>query len=149
MSFSKKLIACLLGLSFAAGIPHAQAQNSSASKSKLNLVHGPARATMDNYAQIELPEGYTFFDGKSTRDLMRATGEPSNGREVGLIIPTNKQFTVFFEFDDLGYVKDDDKDKLDADKLLQAIKRGTARGNQERVRNGKPPLEIVGWEQPP
>src|SRR5207253_5010090 len=37
----------------------------------------------------------------------------------------------------------------DADKLLQAIKRGTARGNQERVRNGKPPLEIVGWEQPP
>jgi uncharacterized membrane-anchored protein len=56
---------------------------------------------------------------------------------------------VFFEFDDSGYVKDDDKDKLDPDKMLAAIKRGNDEGNKERVRNGNPPLEIVGWEQPP
>ena len=56
---------------------------------------------------------------------------------------------MLFEFSDVGYVKDDEKDKLDADKLLASIKRGTAEANKERVRAGNPPLEIVGWEVPP
>jgi uncharacterized membrane-anchored protein len=56
---------------------------------------------------------------------------------------------VYFEYDDSGYVKDDDKDKLDAAKLLKAIKAGNDEGNKERKRNGNPPLIIVGWEQEP
>lgn len=118
-------------------------------KSKLNVVHGPAKANMDNYAQIDLPDGYVFFDGKTTRAMMKKGGEPVSGREVGLIMPTNEDFSVFFEFADIGYVKDDDKDKLNADKLLADIKRGNDAANKERVSNGNPPLEIVGWEQPP
>src|SRR5262249_13164281 len=64
---------------------------------------------------------------------------------------TNKQWSVIFEFNDIGYVKDTDKDDLtkNADKLLAAIKRGNAQANKERERNGNPPLEIVGWETPP
>ena len=49
----------------------------------------------------------------------------------------------------MGYVKDDEKDKLNADKLLASIKRGTAEANKERVAAGNPPLEVVGWEVPP
>ena len=96
-----------------------------------------------------MPAGYQFLDGKTTRALMKASGEPTSGREQGLLMPTNDHWSVIFEFDDVGYVKDDEKDKLDADKLLAAIREGTARANQERERLGSPPLEIVGWEQPP
>jgi uncharacterized membrane-anchored protein len=56
---------------------------------------------------------------------------------------------VYFEYDDVGYVKDDDKDKLDADKLMKAIRAGNDEGNKERKRHGNPPLIIVGWEQEP
>jgi uncharacterized membrane-anchored protein len=118
-------------------------------KSKLNLVKGPGKATMESYANIDVPEGYVFFDGKTTRAMMKRNGEPVSGREVGLITPTNDEFSVFFEFADTGYVKDDDKNKLNPDKLLADIKRGNDAANKERVRNGNSPLEIVGWEQPP
>jgi uncharacterized membrane-anchored protein len=54
-----------------------------------------------------------------------------------------------FEFDDVGYVKDDEKDSLDADALLDSIKQGTEAGNKERLRRGWATMTIVGWEQPP
>ena len=80
---------------------------------------------------------------------MKKSGEPVSGDEMGLIVPTNANWSVIFEFNDVGYVKDDDKDKLDADKLLASIKAGTEEANKEREHAGNPPLEIIGWEQKP
>lgn len=116
---------------------------------KLNLLKGPASAQLGNAARVEVPAGYVFVDAKSIQSLMKAQGEPVSGHELGLLKATNEHWSVMFEFSDIGYVKDDDKDKLDPDKLLEAIKRGTAEGNKERERAGNPPLEIVGWEVPP
>ena len=59
------------------------------------------------------------------------------------------EWFVVFEFSDVGYVKDDDKDKLDPEKLLGVIKRGTEEGNKRRVKMGAAPMKIVGWEVPP
>jgi len=112
-------------------------------------ITGPGKGAMLDVAQIDVPAGYEFFDGKATRAFMKAVGEPVSGQEVGLLMPTNGDFTVFFEFNSVGYVKDDDKDKLDANKLLDSIKRGTEAGNKERVKAGNPPLEIIGWDMPP
>lgn len=118
-------------------------------KPKFNVIHGPGTAPMEGIAQINLPAGYTFIDGKGTRALMKQFGEPTSGNEMGMIHATNGNWSVVFEFDAIGYVKDDDKDKLDADKLLASIKEGTAEANKERVKSGNAPLEVVGWEQPP
>ncbi len=118
-------------------------------ESDRHLMHGPGEARLESIARIQLPEGYSFVDGAGTRALMKNAGEPVNGNEVGLIIPTNADWSVMFEFDKIGYVKDDDKDKLEPDKLLASIKRGTEEANKLRQRRGNPPLEIVGWEQPP
>jgi uncharacterized membrane-anchored protein len=118
-------------------------------KSDIKVVHGPAQVSMEQIAHINLPAGYNFVDGKTTRALMKASGEPVSGQEMGLIASTNDHWSVIFEFSDIGYVKDDDKNKLDPDKLLDSIKRGTAEANKERVKNGNAPLEIVGWEVPP
>ena len=135
----------IVGLALAGQPAGAQSTN----KSKLDVLKGPATAKLESVAQINVPAGYSFLDGKTTRALMKASGEPSSGREQGLLMPTNEHWSVIFEFDDVGYVKDDEKDKLDADKLLAAIKKGTAQANQERESLGSPPLEIIGWEQPP
>jgi uncharacterized membrane-anchored protein len=119
--------------------------------SKLNWLKGPVIATLGNVAQIQVPEGYNFLDGKGTRAMFKAFGEPTSGQELGLITPTNREarWSVVFEFSDIGYVKDDDKDKLDADKLLKSIKQGNDYANEERKKSGVPPLNIVGWEVPP
>ncbi len=120
-----------------------------ASGSKLKLLAGPTNAPLGTVADLVVPEGYVFLDGESTRLLLKAQGEPVTGHELGFLKATNKDWSVFFIFRETGYVKDDDKDKLDAAKLLEAIRQGAAEGNKERQRNGKPSVEVVGWEIPP
>lgn len=112
-------------------------------------LEGPATAHLGGVAEIEVPVGHVFFDGKTTRAMMEAAGEPVGGNEVGFLTPTNRGWAVYFQFDDRGYVKDDDKDKLDADKLLKSIKEGNDEGNAYRKEHGNPPLEIIGWDQKP
>ena len=116
---------------------------------KPSALEGPATARLGQVAQIELPAGFAFFDGKATRALMESAGEPTSGHELGLLHPTNAPWSVIFEFNDVGFVKDDEKDKLDPVKLLAALKAGNDEGNKLRERNGNPPLLIVGWEQEP
>jgi uncharacterized membrane-anchored protein len=140
----KKFLAVLGIMGLAIGISDA-----ATGERKIDFLKGPAVAKMEKVAQIDVPVGYVFLDGKTTRALLKASGEPVSGNEMGLLEATNEHWSVVFEFRDIGYVKDDDKDKLDADKLLAAIKRGTAEQNKVREQAGNPPLEVVGWEVPP
>ena len=147
MSKSNSLILALCGLALA--VSPLPGQDTKAKK--FEVLKGPATAKLGDVAQIELPDGYSFVDGKTTRTLLKSWGEPTSGRELGLLKPasTNDHWSVYFEYDETGYVKDDDKNKLDADKLLQSIVKGNDAANKERERAGNPPLIIVGWEQPP
>jgi uncharacterized membrane-anchored protein len=144
MLTSKSLVIALCGLALAVLPLRAQEP-----KTKIDVLKGPATAKLGDVAQMDLPAGYNFLDGQTTRNLMKASGEPTSGRELGLLMPTNEHWSVIFEFNDIGYVKDAEKENLDPDKLLAAIKKGTAAANEERKRMGSPPLEIIGWEQPP
>jgi len=125
---------------------HAQTSDA---KRKLGLIGGPAKAKLKDIAQVDVPEGYVFIDGNGLRALLKRAGEPTSGNELGLLRPTNHSWSVMFEFSPDGYVKDDEKNSLNADKILADIKAGNAEANKERVKNGNPPLEVVGWEQPP
>lgn len=110
---------------------------------------GPAVGDLGTTAQVKVPEGYLFADAKDTRTIMEANHNPITGREMGFVAPAGEDWFAVFEFDDVGYVKDDEKDSLDANALLQSIKDGTAAGNQERIKRGWPTMTILGWETPP
>lgn len=116
---------------------------------KINWTKGPAKATMKSIAEVDVPEGYIFTDGPNTRTLMEAMGNLTSGTEVGFLAPTSMVWFVIFRFSEDGYIKDDDKDKLNAASMLKSIKAGTQQSNEERKRRGWPPMNIVGWEQEP
>ena len=145
MSNYRLLLATVCGLALMA--PPLFAQTSP--NKDIKILEGPATAPLGKVAQVKVPPGYSFLDGKTTQRLMEASGEPTSGRELGLLMPTNEDWSVIFEFNDIGYVKDDDKDKLDADKLLKTITEDNNEANKQREQAGHPPLIIVGWEQPP
>lgn len=115
----------------------------------LDWTKGPQLALIDKIGQIQVPEGYQFTGGKGTRTILEAFGNPTDGDELGFLCPTDMGWFVVFEFDEVGYVKDDDRDELDADKLLAAIREGNDRANEMRKEMGHAPLNIVGWEYPP
>jgi uncharacterized membrane-anchored protein len=52
-------------------------------------------------------------------------------------------------FEEEGYVKDEDADKLNADQLLKDLQDGQKEANEERVKEGYPALEIIGWAMKP
>ena len=137
------LLLCLLALHAAPGADQGPG------KSPVNWQLGPGVATLKNAAEVKLPKGYRFANGSDTQRMLKAAGEPVSGQEMGMIVPSEGDWSVFFEFSEDGYVKDDDKDKLDADKLLKTIIRGNDQANKQRESAGNPPLKIIGWEKPP
>ena len=110
---------------------------------------GPATGDLGTTAKVKVPEGFVFAGGKDTRTIMEAMQNPTSGRELGFLAPADDSWFVVFEFSPVGYVKDDEKDSLDADAILQSIKDGTADSNEERTRRGWPTLTILGWETSP
>ncbi|HEV8267492.1 MAG TPA: DUF2167 domain-containing protein, partial [Thermoanaerobaculia bacterium] len=46
-------------------------------------------------------------------------------------------------------VKDDDKDKIDAAKILKGIQEGTEAANENRRKHGQPTLSVTGWDEAP
>jgi uncharacterized membrane-anchored protein len=110
---------------------------------------GPALGELGTTAQVQVPTGYVFAGGADTRRIMETMQNPPNGRELGFVAPAGEDWFAVFEYDDVGYVKDDEKHSLDADALLQSIKDATAQGNEERRKRGWPTMTIIGWETPP
>ena len=148
-----RLLPVVICALYLAGRP-AQAADPEATKEpslldKINWTKGPAKAELKSLAEVQVPEGFMFTSAKGTQNLLEAMGNPTSGSELGFLAPTSLVWFVVFEFADVGYVKDDDKDKLDADKLLKSIKEGTEAANKYREKMGAAPLHITGWEIPP
>ena len=129
--------------------PSPEAESSWEGLEDINFVKGPSLGSLGTTAQVKVPEGFVFAGGNDTRTIMEMMQNPTTGRELGFLAPSGENWYAVFEFDPVGYVKDDEKESLDADALLASIKEGTANGNEERKRRGWPTLTIIGWETPP
>ena len=115
----------------------------------LGWIHGPTQASIGEVGVIQVPSGYVFTGPKGTQEILQLWGNPVDGDELGFLAPTSLVWSVVFEWDEAGYVKDDDKDKLDPDAMLKVFQEGAKQGNAERRRRGWAELNIVGWETPP
>lgn len=116
---------------------------------KIPWQHGPGVGKLAQHAEVQIPEGYKFAGASDTQKLLEMAGNPTNGHELGMIGPEDLDWFIVYEYDDCGFVKDDDRNNLDADAMLKSIRAGNEEGNKERKRRGYPALNIVGWEQPP
>jgi len=100
-------------------------------------------------ATLKVPGGYRYTAGAGTIKLMQAYGNLTSNRELGYVTPDDMKWFAVFEFDDCGYVKDDEKGSLDADKILDQLKEGQKEANKELAKRGMPTLELLGWQTPP
>jgi len=141
----KNLTLILISFALMYNTAHAQTPNIE----EVKWQDGPSVGNLSSIATIQVPGGYVFADANDTRILMEEMKNPISGIEMGFIAPEDLDWFVVFEFDDDGYVPDDDKDSLDADAMLESIKKGTEAGNKERLQRGWPTMTIVGWEQKP
>ena len=113
------------------------------------MAKGESIGDLEGIAQIRVPSGYVFADGDETRIIMEAMENLTSGSEMGFVAPSSLDWFVVFEFDETGYVPDDEKDSLDADAMLRSMKQSDKQSNEERQRRGWPALYTLGWEQEP
>jgi uncharacterized membrane-anchored protein len=101
-------------------------------------------------AEIKLPDGYIYAGPKDAQMLLTAMGNPKDTSVLGLMAPgTNLDWFVVFVYEASGYVKDDEKKDLNADKMLAAMKEGEDESNKARRKEGFTGLVATGWAIPP
>ena len=112
----------------------------------LSWVKGPTSVPVGGNAQLQVPADYVFLDGANTQKFNELNENIGDGKEV-MIAPADLHWSAYLEFDDGGYVKDDEK--IDGAALLKSLQEGTEDGNKERERRGWQPLHVTGWAAAP
>ena len=154
MRFSTHTLRYALAAGLAAAvIAGARAGAQESTGQDIEWLVGPAVAKLGNVAELTIPAGYRFTGPEGAKRVMELTQNPASGKEVGILAPasgdTTEAWFVIFTFRKTGYVKDDEKDKLDAEKILKAISRGTESANSVRRKRGWEPVHVVGWSKRP
>lgn len=108
---------------------------------------GPTKVQLGSQATLDVPDGYAFLDPAGTKQLNELMENPPDESDTYTLAPTDMKWTAFFDYDDVGYVKDDEK--LDPDDILASVKQGTEESNKERRSRGWETLTLVGWQNKP
>jgi uncharacterized membrane-anchored protein len=110
----------------------------------------------DGMAVARLSEGYRYLDpAQSQKVLVEMWGNPPGQKTLGMIFAPGmsplktESWAVIIQFDEDGYVKDDDAEKIDYDDLLKDIQQSMAQENKERVKQGYETIDMIGWAEKP
>ncbi|WP_411914238.1 DUF2167 domain-containing protein [Pseudocitrobacter cyperus] len=113
-------------------------------------VPGPATIPLGEKASIQLPKGYVYFPPKESSVFMTELGNyVDDANFYGLIFHMDIAGFISIDYDNSGYIKDDDAKEWDADELLESLREGTKEGNKDRVKKGIPAIEVIGWVEKP
>jgi len=108
---------------------------------------GPTTGKLGGRATIDVPEGYAFLDAQGAARFNEIAENPPTGADEYIVAPTDLHWVAFFHFNEVGYVKDDEK--LDPDDILSSIREGTEAANIEREKRGWDTMKILGWSFKP
>lgn len=110
----------------------------------------------DGLATLKIPDGVEFLNGRDAHTvLVKLWGNPPMPDPLGLLMPVNTgplspdSWAVIITYEEDGYVKDKDAEKIDYADLLKQMQKDTRAANQGREKQGYSAVELVGWAAPP
>src|SRR5437868_4252026 len=114
------------------------------------MLRGPQIVELVDQAKLALPDGYGFVPHEQAVKLMEVMGNQTGESFIGLIFPlSDKSWFVTVDYEESGYIKDDEARDWDADGLLKNLKEGTEQSNQHREKIGVPPIKVTRWIESP
>jgi uncharacterized membrane-anchored protein len=142
---------CTLVLLVAASVPSVAQQSQEPGSIATQIRNlgwkvGPSEGKIAGRATIAIPANYRFLGAADTSKFLTLMRNLPR-TESYTFAPDDLDWFAIFDFEDTGYIKDDEK--IDADAVMQSLKEGNARGNEERKRRGYPALTLDGWFVPP
>jgi uncharacterized membrane-anchored protein len=148
MNFRSLVLAVALLFAAAAAALAQQSQQSSdedkflAEIGKLSWQAGPSDGKIAGKASLAVPKGYYFLPAADTSKFLTLMKNLPR-QDSYTLAPEKMEWFSIFDFEAIGYVRDDEK--LDPDAILQSLKEGNAAGNEERKKRGLPSIYLEGW----
>lgn len=103
---------------------------------------GPISASIEDKAALRVPKGYLFIGQTGTAEIAKAAHNIGDGKEY-LLAPSNNEWEAYIEYENVGHITD--SDHIDADALLESMRKSNKIGNQEKIKRGWPTMTIIGW----
>lgn len=108
-------------------------------------------------AKVTVPDSLKYYGPKDAETvLVKLWGNPPSDEKIlGMLLPNGKSpldkdtWAVVIDFEDSGFVKDDDAAKMNYDDLLKTMKSEAAASNKAREREGYSTVELIGWATRP
>jgi uncharacterized membrane-anchored protein len=105
---------------------------------------------------LTVPDGFYYLDPKDAEHvLVDAWGNPPGTSTEGMLFSSSASpldeggWGVVIEYDDSGYVSDEDATGIDYNQLLKDMQSVEPEENAAREKAGYPPIHMVGWATQP
>lgn len=110
---------------------------------------GPRSVKLEHEIELSLPAGYVYLPPAEAKKTLEKNGSFHNDAVLGLLASDkpNEEWFAVVQYEDSGYVKDDEK--LDGDEILSTLRDGVKEANEERQQRGFKPLSLDGWSEAP
>lgn len=115
--------------------------------------------TLENgIAKLSVPDNFYYLSpADSEKILVDVWGNPPGAgtSTLGMLFPAETtpfdqgSWGVTIEYEQDGYVSDEDADQINYDDLLSQMQEDTAASSEQRVQEGYEPIELVGWASKP
>ena len=122
---------------------------------KLELQHGTI-VLNGGVAQVAVPDGYYFLGPKDAQYVSeKLWHNPKSMTLLGMVFPANmtpfepESWAITYEYDPIGYVSDADAEGYNYTELLETMQVDQRENNKERVKDGFPAIELLGWAAEP
>ncbi|MCU7845655.1 MAG: DUF2167 domain-containing protein [Candidatus Thiodiazotropha sp. (ex Monitilora ramsayi)] len=109
-------------------------------------------------ATLQVPESFYYLKPQDTETvLVEIWGNPPGAgiETMGMLMPADStpfddgSWGVTIEYEEDGYVSDEDADAIDYEDLLVDMQESTLEASKQRVDLGYEPIDLVGWASTP
>ncbi|PQJ12846.1 DUF2167 domain-containing protein [Flavipsychrobacter stenotrophus] len=120
----------------------------------LNFQHG--KIAIKDVATLNIPAGYKFIPADKAEMIVHELwGNPKSDGILGMIVAEHytiidtNSWSFVVTYDESGYVKDEDADKINYDDLLKNVQGEEAENNKARAKEGYPSIHLLDWAAKP
>jgi uncharacterized membrane-anchored protein len=123
-----------------------------------NAMHYESGLVKSSNSKIEfdVPKGFKFLNKEQSKYVVETLwGNLPQENLIGMLFPASggpfddSSYAFIITSEDMGYVKDDDAEKIDYDELLKNMQKDEVDENKKRISQGLKPLYTVGWAEKP
>lgn len=107
-------------------------------------------------ATLKVPEDFYYLNPQDAETvLVEVWGNPPGQETLGMLFPADmtpfdmSSWAVTIDYEEDGYVSDDDAHDIDYAELLGQMQKDTAAASREMVEQGYDTIELVGWAANP